>query len=63
MSKSQVRHIYYPVSSIDRDRNYNISINMAVFLHTGSLLENFLPPLRHYVAQDEDANDRDICAF
>jgi len=28
MSKSQVRHIRDPVSSIDRDRNYNISITM-----------------------------------
>ena len=31
MSKSQVRHIHDPVSSIDRDRNYNISITMTVY--------------------------------
>jgi len=32
MSKSQLRHIHDPVSSIDRDRNYNISITMAVIV-------------------------------
>ena len=33
-STSQVRHIHDPVSSIDRDRNYNICITMAVLFPT-----------------------------
>jgi len=37
MSKSQVRHIHDPVSSVDRDRNYNICITMAVLDNYGKI--------------------------
>ena len=46
MSKSQVRHIHDPVPSINRDRNYNISITMFPCSVLQSLIWELHPYIR-----------------